>query len=422
MSITEKLVGKLGVSSERLRLEGLTAFSSVARVRPSAKAISEAMASTNVRSCLECGKCTSNCPVACIKEVYSPRAVIEGFHLGMEERVLSGRELWMCTGCYLCAQRCPSDVGYPEFVATVRAMADPEIKGELCAHAGIPLAVSRVMASPVLLQRRMDWVPSDAKIAVEGDILYFVGCLPYFDIVFGGLHPNSLAIAQSAVRIFNSLDVEPVVMRNERCCGHDLYWTGDFENFRRVAEINVETIRAAGAKKVVTSCAECYRTLAKDYPRLLGTLGFEVVHLSQYLADLIEKNKVNFDASLEKNVAYYDPCRLGRHMGIYDAPRKVLESIPGVTLVEMENSREDARCCGVSSWLACSKETRELTRDRLREAKATGAELLVTTCPKCQIHFKCVTSQKVKPEDTHIPFLDLAVAAAAGMGLDSGEG
>ncbi len=263
----------------------------------------------------------------------------------------------------------------------------------------------------------MTWLPPEAKAAARGDLLYFVGCLPYFDVIFEDIDPNSVATAQNAVRIFNLLGVNPVVMRNERCCGHDLLWTGDYENFRRLAEMNVSEIGASGAKKVVTTCAECCRTIAKDYPEVVGELSFEVLHLSQYLADQIEKTRVEFKSPLSKKLVYHDPCRLGRHMGVYEAPRRVLRSIPGVELVEMENSREAARCCGVASWLACSKYSKELQRERLVEARETGADLLVTSCPKCQIHWRCVLNEKpeVKPTGIDIDISDLTTAVASSL-------
>jgi len=445
MGMTSKLLSMLGVGTDRLRLEWISAsegerFAEVARsftealrkkgpspLKPrraelpqgSSQAIEEAISATNVRQCLDCGKCSSSCSVARINDDYSPRRVVERFLLGMEKKMLSSRELWMCTGCYLCRERCPSDVRYPEFLAKVRALADPEIKGELCAHGGMPLSVSRIMITPGLTQDRMAWLPPEAKVAEKGDLLYFVGCLPYFDAIFEDIELNAVATPQNAVRILNLLGVNPVVMKNERCCGHDLLWTGDHQSFGRLAKMNVAEIRASGAKKVVTTCAECYRTLAKDYPEVVGEQGFEVVHFSQYLAELIENHRVEFKKPLAKKLVYHDPCRLGRHMGVYDAPRRVLQSIPGVELVEMENNREAARCCGVSSWLACSKYSKELQRGRLTEAKETGAELLVTACPKCQIHWKCVLTEKpeVKPAGIDIDFSDLATVVADSIGV-----
>jgi len=445
MEMTSKLLSMLGVGSDRLRLEWISAsegerFAEVAKsftqnlskIGPSplephpsglphasSQVIEEAISATNVRQCLDCGKCSSSCPVARINDEYSPRRVVDRFLLGMGEKMVSSREMWMCTGCYLCRERCPSDVRFAEFLAKVRSLADPETKDELCAHGGLPLSISRIMTTPGLNQKRMAWLPAEAKVAEKGDLLYFVGCLPYFDVIFEDIDPNTVSIAQNAVRLLNHLGENPVVMKNERCCGHDLLWTGDYESFRRLAEMNVEEIRASGAKKVVTTCAECYRTIAKDYPEAVGELGFEVVHFSQHLADLMEKNKLEFKKPLNKRIVYHDPCRLGRHMGVYDAPRRVLQSILGVELLEMENNREAARCCGVSSWLACSKYTKELQRERLVEAKETGADLLVTACPKCQIHWKCILSEKseVRPTGIDIEFSDLATVAANGTEL-----
>jgi Fe-S oxidoreductase len=178
-------------------------------------------------------------------------------------------------------------------------------------------------------------------------------------------------------------------------------------------------IKETGASTVVTTCPECYRTLKVDYAELTGKPKFEVLHASEFLADLIDSGKIKFNGKLAKKVSYQDPCRLGRHMGVYDAPRKVLTSIPGVELVEMERNREGAICCGVSAWMGCGRHSKQMQIERLSEAKATAADLLVTACPKCQIHLNCAMSEKlpVKKEDITIETCDLSVLVAQALNL-----
>ena len=281
-----------------------------------------------------------------------------------------------------------------------------------CAHKDILMDLQRIMANPEINQKRIGWLPRAARVSESGDILYFVGCLPYFDVIFNDIKANSIETAKSVVKIMNRVGIEPVLLRNERCCGHDLYFTGDTENFEKLARLNVNAIEQAKVKKVVTSCAECYRTMKLDYPKVVGDLNFDVIHVSEFLADLIEKEQLEFpEVFKDKKLVYHDPCRLGRHMGVYDSPRSVIKSIPEIDLLEMERNRENSLCCGVSSWLNCGKISKQIQIDRLTEAKATGAEWLITACPKCQIHLKCAMNGElpVNRSSINVKVYDLPV-------------
>jgi len=292
-----------------------------------------------------------------------------------------------------------------------------DVMEELCAHRGIPMALSRMMINPKIRQDRMGWLPEGAEVSKKGDTLYFVGCIPYFDVIFEDYSLELLKIPQSVVKILNKVGVKPAVLSNEKCCGHDMLWTGDLENFEKLAKKNVADFKKTGAARIVTSCPECYRTLKKDYAEVLGNFSFEVLHVSELFSELVDKGELKFDAGPSARVVFHDSCRLGRHMGVYEPPRKVIASIPGVTLAEMGRNRENAICCGVSSFISCNKYSKEVRMDRLMEAKATGADILVTTCPKCQIHWKCLTTEKppVYPETMTINMRDLSVLAAEAM-------
>lgn len=442
----KKLLKLLGLGHERLRLEWISAaegakFAEVVtdftkqlremgpnplKVEIALRApekvkdvISRTIKEMNVQYCLECGKCSGSCPISKVNDAYSPRRIVERFLLGFENRVLAGMDLWSCLTCFTCSERCPSGVKYPEFVRACRRLASKEVMEELCAHRGIPMALSRIMTNLSIKQERMGWLPDGVETSHKGDLLYFVGCLPYLDVIFEDLNLGLLRIPQSVVRILNRVGVKPALLSDEKCCGHDLLWTGDLENFERLAKANVKEIEGAGATKVVTACPECYRTLKKDYAELLGSLDFEVLHISELLSELIDEGKLKYDEKLSMKVAYHDSCRLGRHMGVYEQPRKVITSIPGVELIEMARNRGGAVCCGVSSWLSCNKFSKAVQIDRLMEAKATKADLLITTCPKCLIHWKCVVSEKlpVSLEEVMTNMHDLSVMVAEAMRL-----
>ena len=436
---TKKILKLLGLGSERLRLEWISAsegqkFANVItdftaklkRMGPNPlkkkhkqkespvkrQSISDVIENTNIRLCLECGKCSSSCPITRMNLDFSPRMTVKRVLSGDEGISVDDPGIWTCLTCGLCQERCPSDVHYVDFVRACREEAQLMGITGTCSHKELLLDLQRIMADPKTKQKRLDWLPKDAKISETGDVLYFVGCLPYFDVVFNDIKSNSIETAKSVVKIMNKVGIEPVLLKNERCCGHDLYFTGDMEKFSKLAKMNVDAIRQAKAKKVVTSCAECYRTIKLDYPKIVGDLGFEAIHVSEFLADIIEKEQLEFpEVFKDKKVVYHDPCRLGRHMGVYDPPRRVIRNIPETDLLEMERSRENSLCCGVSSWLNCGKLSKQIQVDRLTEAKATGAEWLITACPKCQIHLKCAMSGElpVKRSKMNVKVYDLPV-------------
>jgi Fe-S oxidoreductase len=179
-----------------------------------------------------------------------------------------------------------------------------------------------------------------------------------------------------------------------------------------LAQINAKLIRAAGVKQIVSSCPECVRALKVDYPAHGIQLNIEVKHLSELLTDLKPlAPRLKPPADNIKTVTLHDPCRLGRHLGIYDAPRKVLEQL-GYTIVEMQHTRANATCCGTNGWTHCSMANKGIQMQRLREAKATGADALVTACLKCQIHFKCALQDEQLKNEINMEMMDLAVLLA----------
>jgi heterodisulfide reductase subunit D len=373
---------------------------------------------TKTYYCLECGKCTSVCPVARYDSAFSPRLMIENALLGFEDELVLNQKLFSCLTCYACQKECPSDVDFPVFTREARSMAQDNGQHGVCAHSGQLQSLARLMTSPAIKQNRLEWLSKEYKVSDKSDVLLWVGCAPYFEPIFEDIGFNALDITKASLKALNLLGIEPRLLSDERCCGHDALWTGDIETFKKLAEHNAAQIREAGVKKIILSCPEGYRTLKLDYPNHVD-LGCEVQHISEFLAEKIGQNGLKLK-EIKKRVTYQDPCRLGRHLGVYDAPRKVLESIPGIELVEMKHSGWESICCGTSAFTNCDSYSNLLRAERLSEAAATEADLLITACPKCQTHFRCAMVDKGEEHRAtpKIEIMDLAnlVANAIGEG------
>jgi heterodisulfide reductase subunit D len=375
------------------------------------ESIDQAIRENRAFLCLDCGKCTSVCPIAWRDDCFSPRALVESARLDHGNVLVHDERLWECLTCGRCIQVCPSAVSFLEFIRDARTVARRAQQTGRCTHGATIQTWMRMMANPSLQQDRLGWLTGDLVTADESDTVYFVGCLPYYEVLFGEIGAQGVEIARSAVRVLNGLGIEPIVLADERCCGHDLLWEGEIDTFRRLQALNTDLLRATGAKRVVTTCAECARTLSMDY-----RLGMEVVHLAQLLGE----SDWQPAEPRHGTVTYQDPCRLGRHLGVYQEPREVISKL-GYELVEMPNNRGRAICCGTSAWTQCGATAKEIQVDRLEEATSTGADWLVTACAKCQIHFRCAQNDPHLDDGVRIEIRDLATLVADAMEERDGE-
>jgi heterodisulfide reductase subunit D len=360
---------------------------------------------TKAYLCLDCGKCTAICPISRVNHKFSPRRLLTKAVGGSNPNLLSDKTIWTCLTCMQCQEKCPSDIDYIHFTQMVRSAANQDGQEALCSHGGALQSLMKIMTATELNQKRLEWITPDLKTSDKSEYLYFVGCLPYFDIFFTDIKANSLDIARSTLKVLNFLGIEPQVLPNERCCGHDLFWMGDMENFKKLAEHNIRAIKDSHAKKVVTACPEGFITLKFDYPEMFGAQTYQVLHISEVIAEALSNNK-NKLKKLEKKVTYQDPCRLGRFAGIFEPPREVIKA-SGAELIEMPKNRKNATCCGTSSWVNCDAYSKMIQTNRLKQAKDTGAEVLVTACPKCQIHFSCTQNVEGYPKEDMIEIIDL---------------
>jgi Fe-S oxidoreductase len=216
----------------------------------------------------------------------------------------------------------------------------------------------------------------------EMEILYFPGCYLSYD-------PRLKKVAVATASILKKAGVNFGILGNkENCCGESIRKTGDEELFKRLAKENIKTFIDNGVKRVLVSSPHCYHTFKNEYAEFM--VNFEVVHIAQYLAELIDAGRLELNQEYVRKVTYHDPCYLGRHNDIYDQPRVALKAIPGLELTEMPETRENSLCCGGGGgriWMETPKGER-FSDLRLEQAAGVGAEVLVTSCPYCITHFE----------------------------------
>jgi heterodisulfide reductase subunit D len=351
---------------------------------------------TRTWACYDCGKCTAACPIARAGGHYSPRRQVFAALAGDQDALVADDALFKCLTCGLCETRCPAQVTYTGLVRELRVVMRKDGAEPECPHGGSLQSIMRMMATGGTAQQRLGWIGPELKTErTTGTVFYWAGCAAYYDAFFTEYELHATAASRAAVTLMNRAGVTPVVSPEERCCGHDLLWNGDRESFERLARHNVELVASSGAETLVTSCAECLRTWALDYRPYFKSKVPRMLHVSQFIAEQAKVLGLDADgaaaggAGETRRVTYQDPCRLGRHLGIYDAPREVLRALPGTELAEMPKSGPSATCCAGGTWSYCDRYAKKIQVGRLREAKATGAEVMVTACPKCQIHFRC---------------------------------
>jgi len=333
--------------------------------------------------CVECLACDGACPlVAEIPQRYLGPALMAGTaDLKKATPLREWESAYHCLLCGECTAICPSKVRMDDILL--------EARKESTRRGRLPLSLQRLGRNIATThnisgqenQSRLLWkeeVPS--RFAEGAQTLYFVGCLAsLFPSLYGT--PRSFAALLEASRVdYGLLDGE------EWCCGYPLILNGMMEEAKEVATHNLQKVKERGVKRVVMTCPSCYYTWREGYKALTGEeTGVEVVHATQLLAELLDKKRLRIKG-LSMKVTYHDPCDLGRKSWIYEAPRRILESIPGLTLVEMRKNREEALCCGGGGNLEsyAPEIMAAIAQERLREAEETSAEAIVTACPQCQ--------------------------------------
>lgn len=334
-----------------------------------------------LKLCFQCGLCTTSCPWNIVR-AFIPHKMIRQAQFGLLE--LEDEEWWLCTTCNLCMSRCPRDVGITDVMRAVRIimmeyrMAPTSLRNVMASlgSVGNPMGESR--------NKRADWAKGlDIKLFIKGtDLLYFPCCTPAYDPNMSDMARATASILQKTGANFGILGVK------ESCCGESTRKAGNQSLFEHLAKSNIDAFIDNGVTEIVVSSPHCYTTFKDEYPKLGGN--FKVIHFTQYLARLIDEGKVKFLKELNKRVVYHDPCYLGRHNGIYDEPRDILKSIPGLELVEFPDSRENSLCCGGGGgriWMETKKGER-FSDLKVKQAIELGADILATACPYCIVNFK----------------------------------
>ena len=380
----------------------------------SEKSLKDLALETRAYMCVDCSKCTGSCPIGIAGEIYSPRSVVQHAVLDGRDPVL--QEIWRCLTCGTCKVRCPSDVDYPEFVRGLREGALEKHLLPQHTHGGVIREMMGIMSKFPERQNRTAWVPDwvevlgpddDTRIAED---VYFVGCAPYFDVIFSSFDLNMVGTHMAALELLREAGVTPAVLADEVCCGRDALWSGSRDLFARLARLNAGALERVGARRIFVSCPEGYHTLSTRYGEFFGNREIEIVNTIEFLASELtwpeplsglgrKKDREADEARPKEAVTLHDPCRMGRFSGLYDEPRKLLGRLGAVEVREMEHSRDDSPCCGSNLWINCDHLSKKLQTDVIAGAEKTGAGVMLTSCDKCRIHLACaeMVMGEVKP-------------------------
>lgn len=371
-----------------------------------------------VLKCSKCGFCQAACPVfsATLRPAYNTRGkmlILKAVLDGTADLTTDLCEtFYLCTECQACEVSCPSGVKGSEIVEKVRK--------ELYERGFTPSSLAGVRdgiltAGNVFTSKQEDRVeiyPSQLKDRVKAgtlpekaETLLFMGCLPsYMDMK---IVPSFVHIMETGGVAFTTLAT------HEICCGLPLYLMGA-DVFDSHAAAVAANLKSMGVREIITPCAGCYKTFKTLYPEIGHDLGVEVYHTVHYLKKLVDEKRLTFHKTLSQKITYHDPCDLGRACGVFDEPRNVLRQIPGVELVEMENNRMEALCCGAGGGMAGVNPelALEMAAARVRQALAVGAEIIVSGCPACKDNLRKGARAIPKDERGRIKVMDITEIVA----------
>jgi Fe-S oxidoreductase len=382
-------------------------------------------------SCIMCNRCQDVCPATNTGKALSPAAILVNerielnkifpdFAAGKEsprpllDFALSEEAAWACTTCNACVEICP--VGNEQMLHIIdvrreRVLSAAEFPNGLknafnhMERAGNPWGLAA--------EERMAWAKGLAfpvptlEQKSDPEVLYWVGCAAAFD-------PRAQKIARSMAELLHAAGVDwAVIGKSEKCTGDAARRTGNEYLFAQMAEENVALLNEVKPTTIVTHCPHCFHTLANEYPQFGGN--FTVKHHTQFIAELMRDGKIKVDSAGTGAAAYHDPCYLGRHNGIFDPPRGLIEST-GTKITEPERNRSNSFCCGAGGgqfWKDEEKGNERVSTNRYRELKQTGAKTIATGCPFCM---RMLTEETAKEEEGSAPdVLDVSEIVARSL-------
>jgi len=347
----------------------------------------DAIKKLDFNMCMQCGECTGSCPVSFKSKLNPRRLMIEVAYaispltmyppLDIREK----SEIWDCTTCRTCSYRCPRDVNPMDVLIGLRGVLLEE--GRIPSTLGDALEGVYKYGNPWGLSRskRSDWAQDlKVKYVSEGEkveLLYFVGCAASYD-------SRVQEVARALVKNLNALGIDFSILGNkEPCCGNEVYSLGEKGLFEELVKNNLDLFDRYGVNKIITSCPHGFNAFKNRYGKELP-----VQHSVQYFADLVDNGKLKFSRKIEKVVTYQDPCFLGKHNNIFDEPRKIIESLPGIKFSELNRSKGRGVCCeggGGRMWHDIPGE--RLAEKCVKEALDVEAEIIAVACPFCLLTF-----------------------------------
>jgi len=374
---------------------------------------------SEIMACIQCGFCRLGCPIFAETALESRNArghVIMAYNL-MTGAVEPSEELaasfYQCTTCLNCSAVCPASVDVASIVGGARQrLAEAGYLPQVFA----PMLESlRERGNPFgeAAEKRTETYPAGyeelASTAGEVDVLLYLGCTGSY---------QDLYIVPSMMEFMDRLGVNYAVLGDkENCCGYVAYLVGSEDDFQECLERNVAAFSELNPKLIVTTCAGCHRTLGDLYPEH-SDFDVEVLHAVEYMDRLVSDGTLQFQGEFPMKVIYHDPCDIGRHMGIYEAPRNVLKAIPGLELMEFSLNRALAKCCGGGGGLkGYDGELSSILADkRVAEAMDLGAEVIVSACPTCKSNLKLAAAKLQRERRQRMKVMDITEVVAEALG------
>jgi len=331
--------------------------------------------------CIGCRACNAVCPsfLAYERVFEGPRSWIRMFNevYGATKVAIGSELIWSCRTCKACEERCPLSIDMKQIEKFIKMRERLVEEARIAPTLRDALNFTLLHGNPWGRARgkRGEWA---SKLGIEKfdsskhDILYYVGCAPSYDA-----RCQSMAVSLS--RIFRAVGVRfGILGEDETCCGAEMRRIGESGLFEELSTRNRELYEKLGVKRIVTTSPHCFNTFKNEYG-----MNIEVLHYTQLLAKLV--HKIPFRRGLNYKVAYHDPCYLGRYNRVFDEPRKILNFIPGIKLIEMPANREDSLCCGGGGghmWFDWPRRPRP-SEVRVKQALEVGANVIAVACPFC---------------------------------------